>query len=164
MIVVYFLDGDCVYPVDKRGSICHSGDVYRIDTLNEGETMFHTARETSEQTTARLLRAWDKQRPVTITYTKADGTETVRSIEIYDVTTSKAGDVLIKAMDRQSGESRTWRLDRISAYTVHSGQYVVPRETDTTVRPLAAQPVALTPLSVAPAAVRIQQLADTLAA
>lgn len=126
--------------------------------------MFHTARETEQQTTARLIRAWDKQRPVTITYTKADGTETVRTVEIYDVTVTKAGATIVKAMDRQSGESRTWRLDRISAYTIHSGAYTVPRETDETPRPMAAAPVVVTPLTVAPTAVRIQQLADTLAA
>jgi predicted DNA-binding transcriptional regulator YafY len=126
--------------------------------------MFHTARETEQQTIARLIRAWDKQRPVTITYTKADGTETVRTIEIYDVTVTKAGATIVKAMDRQSGESRTWRLDRIESYTVHAGSYTVPREVDETPRPMAAQPVVATPLTVAPASVRIQQLADTLAA
>jgi predicted DNA-binding transcriptional regulator YafY len=126
--------------------------------------MFRTARETEQQTTARLIRAWDKQRPVTITYTKADGSETVRTIEIYDVTVTKAGATIVKAMDRQSGESRTWRMDRVSAYTLHSGAYTVPRETEETPRPMAAQPVVATPLTVAPAAVRIQQLADTLAA
>jgi predicted DNA-binding transcriptional regulator YafY len=126
--------------------------------------MFRTAAESEQQTIARLIRAWDKQRPVTITYTKADGSETVRTIEVYDVTVTKAGATIVKAMDRQSGESRTWRVDRIVAYTIHSGTYTVARDTDETPRPMAAAPVVATPLTVAPAAVRIQQLADTLAA
>lgn len=126
--------------------------------------MRHTSRETEQATTTRLIRAWDKQRPITITYTKADDTQTVRTIEIYDITVTKAGNVILKAMDRESGESRTWRLDRITAYTVHAGTYRVPREADTTPRPLAAIPATVTPLTTAPAAVRITHLADTLAA
>lgn len=57
MIVVYFLDGNSVYVVDKRGSICHSGDVYRIDTLNEGIAAMNanarTARRTVKQRSAQ---------------------------------------------------------------------------------------------------------------
>lgn len=92
-----------------------------------GTEMSAKANTDQTATLARLIRAFDKHHPVTITYTKADGTETIRTIEIYDVTTSKAGDILIKAMDRQSGESRTFRLDRIAAYTVHRTAYRVPR-------------------------------------
>lgn len=132
--------------------------------------MFRTSRETSEQTLNRLIRAWDRRRAVTLTYTKADGTETVRTIEITDVTTSKAGDVLIKAMDRQSGEMRTWRLDRIDAYTVHSTGYVCAhfpaaavRLASTGLAAATARVAALTPATVTPAA-RTQLLADLLAA
>lgn len=131
--------------------------------------MFRTSRETNDKTLNRLIRAWDRRRAVTLTYTKADGSETVRTIEITDVTTSKAGDVLIKAWDRQSGEMRTWRLDRIDAYTVHTTGYVIPVP--------AAQPVPaghglaaatalvslLTPATTT-AAARTQLLADLLAA
>lgn len=89
-----------------------------------------TANETQTTTLTRLLAAADRHHPVTITYTKADGSETLRTIEIYDVRTTKAGDVILKAMDRQSGESRTWRLDRIRAYTIHRTAYTVPRPAD----------------------------------
>lgn len=126
--------------------------------------MFTTASETEARTTTRLLKAWDARRPVTITYTKADGSTTIRTIEIYDVKVTKAGDVILKAMDRDSGESRTFRLDRISHYTIHRTAYTVPRDADTTIRPLAAAPVALTPLTTAPAAVRVNALANQLAA
>lgn len=88
--------------------------------------MYRTANETQQATLARLLKAMDAKHPVTITYTKADGSETVRTIEAYDVHTTKAGDIVIKAMDRESGESRTWRLDRIQAYTVHRTAFVLP--------------------------------------
>ncbi|MFF4403789.1 WYL domain-containing protein [Streptomyces sp. NPDC001404] len=85
-----------------------------------------TARQTSTTTLTDLTRAADRQQPVTITYIKADGTETVRTIEIYDIRTTKAGDLILKAMDRQSGESRTFRLDRLIAYTVHRSTYTLP--------------------------------------
>ena len=79
-------------------------------------------------TLADVYAAMDKRRPVTITYVKADGSETVRTIETYDVVTTKAGNVIIKAMDRETGESRSWRLDRIKSYTVHRMAYTVERE------------------------------------
>lgn len=94
--------------------------------------MHRTANETTEQTLARPVRALDHQHPVTIIYTRADGAETLRTIEIYDITITKAGDVLLKAMDRTSGESRSWRLDRVTAYTVHRTTYTVPRTTNDT--------------------------------
>jgi predicted DNA-binding transcriptional regulator YafY len=91
-----------------------------------------TARQTSSRTTADLYRAMDRQHPVTITYTKADGTETLRTIEIYDIRTTAKGDTILKAMDRTTGESRTFRIDRLVAYTVHRTAYVVPRDQPTT--------------------------------
>lgn len=128
--------------------------------------MHRTANETEQQTTTRLIRAWDRRRPVTVTYIKADDTTTVRTIEIYDIRVTKAGNVTLLAMDRETGESRTWRLDRIVSYTVHAGTYQVEREQDVTPRPLAApaEPLVATPLTAAPWPVRLQQLADTLAA
>jgi predicted DNA-binding transcriptional regulator YafY len=62
---------------------------------------------------------------VTITYVKADGSETIRTIEIREVKTTKAGDVILRAADRQSGELRTFRADRIQAYTIHRTAYTV---------------------------------------
>lgn len=94
--------------------------------------MKHTNRQTSEHTTADMYRALDRQHPVTITYIKADGITTVRTIEIYDIRTTKAGHVTLKAMDRQSGESRTWRIDRIVSYTTHRTAYTVERPADET--------------------------------
>jgi predicted DNA-binding transcriptional regulator YafY len=87
--------------------------------------MRHTKIETSTTTLTRLITALDKSQPVTITYTKADDTETLRTIEIQDFVISQAGDILVKALDRETGEMRTWRLDRIQAYTVHRTAYVI---------------------------------------
>lgn len=98
-----------------------------------------TKNQTAARTLADMYRALDRRHPVTITYTKADGSETIRTIEIHDIRTTKAGAVILRAADRQSGEMRTWRADRIQAYTTHRTAYtVVLPATD---RPAAA-PVA----------------------
>ena len=62
--------------------------------------MRHTNRETNTQTLTRLIKALDAKHPVTITYTKADGTETIRTIEIADVIVTAAGDIVLRAADR----------------------------------------------------------------
>lgn len=129
--------------------------------------MRHTANETTTQTLTRLITALDKNQPVTITYVKADGTTTVRTIELYDITVSAAGDILLKAMDRETGEARTFRLDRLVSYTVHRTAYTVER-------PAADEPKQRTTTGLAtvtvlypidcPALARVQLLADALAA
>ncbi|MFB7440238.1 WYL domain-containing protein [Streptomyces mirabilis] len=139
--------------------------------------MRHTANETTTQTLTRLVAALDKSHPVTITYLKEEKDEagkktgrliqTVRTIEIYDIVTTKAGDVLIKAMDRETGESRSWRLDRIVSYTTHRTAYVIerPAAKTTTRRPVPGLATVAAPNAalLAPAA-RIQILAASLAA
>lgn len=128
--------------------------------------MRHTKNETSTQTLTRLITALDKTQPVTITYIKADGTETIRTIEIHNVTVSQAGDILVRAMDRETGEMRSFRIDRIQAYTIHRTGYLVPvpavddRESRTV--GLATVTV-LYPVDL-PIAGRVQLLADALAA
>ncbi|MCX4780127.1 WYL domain-containing protein [Streptomyces sp. NBC_01264] len=87
--------------------------------------MYRTANETLDRTMVRFLKAMDAKHPVTISYTKADGSRTVRTIEVYDTQLTKAGDIVLKAMDRESGESRTFRLDRVEAYTVHRTAFVL---------------------------------------
>jgi predicted DNA-binding transcriptional regulator YafY len=129
--------------------------------------MRHTKNETTTQTLTRLITALDKQQPVTITYVKADGTTTVRTIETYDIAISNAGDVLLKAMDRETGESRSFRLDRLVSYTVHRTAYTVAR-------PAADEPITRTGHGLAtvtvlypvdcPITTRVQLLADALAA
>jgi predicted DNA-binding transcriptional regulator YafY len=129
--------------------------------------MRHTNRETTTHTLTRLITALDKQQPVTITYTKADGTETIRTIEIADILVTNAGDIVLRAMDRDTAEMRSFRIDRIQTYTVHRTAYVIER-------PVADEPkqrttVGLTSVEVLypvdlPITARVQLLADALAA
>jgi predicted DNA-binding transcriptional regulator YafY len=64
-----------------------------------------------------IVRAMREHRAVAVVYTRANGSETVRTIEPYALTRNKTtGDRYVRAMDRQSGETRTFRLDRIAAY------------------------------------------------
>jgi Predicted transcriptional regulator len=128
--------------------------------------MRHTKNETTTQTLTRLITALDKQQPVTITYIKADGSETIRTVELYDIVVSSAGDILLKGMDRDSQESRSFRLDRLVSYTVHRTAYVIERPAADT-KPARttglASVVVLYPVDC-PATARVQLLADALAA
>lgn len=129
--------------------------------------MRHTKNETTTQTLTRLIKALDAKHPITITYVKADDTTTVRTIEIYDIVVSSAGDILLKAMDRETGEARSFRLDRLVSYTVHRTEYVIPRPAadDKPARPAhgLATVTVLYPVDC-PAIARVQLLADALAA
>jgi predicted DNA-binding transcriptional regulator YafY len=101
-----------------------------------------TKRQTSTKTLADLLRALDRRTAVTVTFDKeekdAAGKKTgrlvtdVRTVEPYNVHTTLEGQIVIKAMDRQSGESRTIRLDRIHAYTLHRSPFILDRPEATT--------------------------------
>lgn len=138
--------------------------------------MRHTANETTTHTLTRLIKALDRQHPVTISALKEEKddngkrtgrlVETTRTIEIYDIVVSQAGDILIKAMDRSTGESRSFRLDRIQSYSIHRTRYLVSRPADTS-RPARTPGLAtvtvLYPVDC-PATARVQLLADALAA
>lgn len=78
-----------------------------------------------------ITRAIARTQPVTLTYTRADGVETLRTVEPYgNVLESKAGDLYVKAMDRESGETRSWRLDRISFLTIHRTYFLIKNPTN----------------------------------
>lgn len=128
--------------------------------------MRHTANETTTQTLTRLIKALDAKHPITITYVKADDTTTVRTIEIYDIVVSAAGDILLKAMDRETGEARTFRLDRLVSYTVHRSAYVVarPAADDKPARTAGLATVTVLYPVDCPAVARVELLADALAA
>jgi predicted DNA-binding transcriptional regulator YafY len=128
--------------------------------------MRHTKNETSTTTLTRLITALDHQHPVTITYTKADGTTTVRTIEIFDVVVSAAGDILLTAMDRETGEARSFRVDRLVSYTIHRTAYVVarPAADDKPARTAGLATVTVLYPVDCPATARVQLLADALAA
>jgi predicted DNA-binding transcriptional regulator YafY len=130
--------------------------------------MRHTKNETTTQTLTRLIKALDAKHPVTITYVKADGTTTVRTIELFDIVISNAGDILLKAMDRETGEARSFRIDpdRLISYTVHRTAYVVelPAATDKPARTTGLATVTVLYPVDCPAVARVQLLADALAA
>jgi predicted DNA-binding transcriptional regulator YafY len=138
--------------------------------------MRHTANETTTQTLTRLIKALDAKHPVTITYLKEEKDEsgrktgrlvqTVRTVEIYDFYVSAAGDILAKAMDRETGERRDFRLDRLVTYTIHRTAYVVARlvADDKPARATGLATVTVLYPIDCPIARRVQLLADALAA
>lgn len=71
---------------------------------------------------ADILKAMRLRRPMTLTYTRANGSVTVRTVEPYMFTKNADKDPYFRAMDRESTEPRTFRLDRIVAYTVHGNK------------------------------------------
>lgn len=94
----------------------------------------------------RINRAIRLEQPVTFTYleTKKDPDNpkrrlknefeiTVRTVEPYAVEISSEGNWFIRSLDRQTGEYRSWRFDRVLTYTPHRGIRVVPVEVVTTV-------------------------------
>jgi predicted DNA-binding transcriptional regulator YafY len=83
-----------------------------------------------EHAARRMTYAARNHFPVTITYTRQDGTQTVRTIEVYEFTRNKAGDRYVKAMvraskpeDNPAGELRSFRLDRVNFITIHRSHF-----------------------------------------
>lgn len=63
-----------------------------------------------------LCRAVDTGAQVVIGYRKTDGSESVRTIRPLDLRATSAGDITVRAADHQSGEDRTFRVDRITSH------------------------------------------------
>jgi predicted DNA-binding transcriptional regulator YafY len=93
-------------------------------------------RKVTANTMAHLVSAMDAQRAVTIRYMKANGEVSRRAIEIHAVRVSAKGDVTIECFDRRSATRHTFRLDRITGYTLHRAgklaAYRAPVVADTT--------------------------------
>ena len=94
--------------------------------------MKRTADQTTTKTLADLYRALDRQQAVTITYLDQDGTESVRTIEAYDIRTTKSGRIEVRAMCRLRGEARGFLLHKIASYTLHRIGFVLDRPEATT--------------------------------
>ncbi|RSS43849.1 WYL domain-containing protein [Streptomyces sp. WAC08241] len=104
--------------------------------------MKHTNRQTQHHTLTDLYKALDRQHAATITCLKEEkntaGKKTghlvqdIRTLEIYEIRTTRDGHIVIEAMDRQSGETRTVRVDRILTYTLHRIGYTLTRPEPTT--------------------------------
>lgn len=86
-------------------------------------------RKSGASTTAHILTAMLGQNALTIRYTDRDGKVSRRAIEVLGIEVTTAGNLVAYAVDRRSGERRTFRLDRITHYTLHRGrlaQYTTP--------------------------------------
>ncbi|MFG2676950.1 WYL domain-containing protein [Streptomyces sp. NPDC048445] len=94
--------------------------------------MKNTAAQTTTKTLADLYRSIDRAQAVTITYLDEDGTESIRTIEAYDIRTTKSGRIQVRAMCRLRGEARSFYLHRIVSYTLHRMAFVLDRPEATT--------------------------------
>jgi len=94
--------------------------------------MKHTATQNTTKTLADLYRSIDRAQAVTISYLDEDGTESVRTIEPYDIRTTKSGRIQVRAMCRLRGEARSFYVHRIAAYTLHRIAFVLDRPEATT--------------------------------
>jgi predicted DNA-binding transcriptional regulator YafY len=91
-----------------------------------------TARQPQTKTLADLYRAIDGKRAMTLTYLDEKGEETVRTIEPYDIRTTKSGRIQVRAMCRLRGDARSFYVDQIKAYTLHRIGFVLDRPEATT--------------------------------
>ena len=94
--------------------------------------MRHTAKQTITKTLTDLYRALDRQNAVTLTYVDADGTETIRTVEPWDIRTTKSGRIQLRAGCRLRGDARSFYVDQIRAYTLHRIGFVIDRPEATT--------------------------------
>ncbi len=76
-------------------------------------------RKATANTLAHLLDAMAAGRAVTIRYTRKDGVVSRRRIEIHSFRVTSAGNITLYAWDERDQEMTTFRVDRISAYTLH---------------------------------------------
>lgn len=76
-------------------------------------------RKATAQLEAHLIGAMFAQRAVTIRYVKPNGEVSRRRIEIHKIWVTQKGDIAIRAWDQRDAEMTTFRLDRITHYTLH---------------------------------------------
>lgn len=91
-----------------------------------------TAKQTTTKTLADLYRSVDRQQVVTLTYRDADGTETIRTVEPWDIRTTKAGRIQLRAGCRLRGDARSFYVDQIVSYTLHRIGFVLEQPEATT--------------------------------
>ncbi|CAL9668968.1 hypothetical protein SUDANB145_07312 (plasmid) [Streptomyces sp. enrichment culture] len=91
-----------------------------------------TAHQTQTRTLTDLYKAIDKEFAVTITFVDADGTETIRTVEPWELRTTKNGRIQLRAGCRLRGDARSFAIDQIKAYTVHRIGFTLDRPEATT--------------------------------
>ncbi|MFE1396772.1 WYL domain-containing protein [Nocardiopsis dassonvillei] len=114
----------------------------------------------TSRTLLHLLRALDAGRAVSLRYVDSDGKVSRRAVEIHAIEVSASGHFVIRAFDRRRGEARSFRLDRVTAYTLHRVAHLADYRCPVTP---AADPVATDELGDV-VAVRGWNTAYTLAA
>ncbi len=110
-----------------------------------------TKNQTEQATLTAMYRALDKRQPVTLTYVKKDGTTTIRTVELFDIRSTKAGAVMLRGMDRETGEARSFLVAGITAYTTHRTAYTVdvPADDQPAPAPVPRTVAALTAYEIA---------------
>lgn len=73
-----------------------------------------------------IRTAIEKGRPVTLDYALVTDTGNLRTVELYEECVNKSGETYFRGMDRTTGLPRSWRMDRIRAYTVHRSSFIIP--------------------------------------
>lgn len=91
-----------------------------------------TKNQTTTRTLADLYRAIDRKHAVTLTYLDDKGEETIRTVEPYDIRTTKNGHIRVHAMCRLRGDARSFDVQRIVSYTCHRIGFVLDRPEATT--------------------------------
>ena len=91
-----------------------------------------TQNQSRTKTLADLYRSIDRQHAVTITYRDENGDDTIRTIEPYDIRTTKTGRIQVRAMCRLRGDARGFYVDQVVAYTLHRIAFVLDRPAATT--------------------------------
>lgn len=76
-------------------------------------------RKANDDMLTHLIEAMDTARAVKIRYVKENGEVSRRSIEIHGFRVSAAGNVTVECYDRKSNDRHSFRLDRITDYTLH---------------------------------------------
>lgn len=92
--------------------------------------MKFVAKQSLHRTLTDLYKVLEKRRALTVTYTDDKGETTIRTVEPYSIRTTANGSIIIRAMDRRSGEARSFRVSRIEAYTLHRSAFQIQRPAD----------------------------------
>lgn len=76
-------------------------------------------RQATTKTLAHLMGAMSAGRAVTIRYIRKDGEVSRRRVEIHSFTVTSAGNITFYAWDHRDQEMTTFRVDRVTHYTLH---------------------------------------------
>lgn len=86
-----------------------------------------TKNQTTTRTLTDLCRSIKRSHAVTVTFVDEAGEATIRTIEPYDIRTTKSGRIRVHAMCRLRGDARSFDVARIVSYTCHQMAFVLDR-------------------------------------